>query len=353
MIVKPASLSPFSVDARRRAGEEAERQMAFYLHGAFTDSPGVYVLNDLRLEDPDQPMFGNRVAACQIDHLIVHRLGMLIIESKSLRGTINVRDDGSGGDVWTRTSDGVTEGIPSPFQQARRQAEFLRTYLQSRRDLLVGKFAPGLRTLAKLVHGSDQRGFRMMPIQIIVAYADNSDLRELKGWQPPSGPFRSYITKADLVVDKIKNEIRDHDRNASNPLAARGPYGLWSFARGEAGEVAQYLCGQHAPISTPPSSTSVREVSRMGSEQASSVPTPASRASCKACGGTSLTASWGKYGYYWRCNDCGTNTAMPTACSACGAEGAHGKKVRIRKEGPKYFRVCDMCNIQERIWTEA
>ncbi len=353
MNIKPASMSPLSADPRQRAGEEAERQMAFYLNAAFANAPGVYVLNGLRLEDPDQPQFGDRVAACQIDHLVVHRLGMLIIESKSLRGTISVRDDGTGGDIWTRSNDGVTEGIPSPFQQARRQAEFLRAYLQNRRDLLVGKFAPGFRTLAKLVHGSDQRGFRMMPIQIIVAYADRSDLREFRGWQPPSEPFRSYITKADLVVDKVKNEIRDHDRNAASLLTARGPYGLWCFARGEAGEVAQYLCDQHTPIVKSPPIADSQELLSPRPERAASVPMPPSFASCKACEGVSLTANWGKYGYYWKCNDCSANTSMPTVCSACGVEGAHGKKVRIRKEGPKYFRVCDMCNIQERIWTEA
>lgn len=353
MIVKPASTGPLSAVARQRAGEEAERQMAFYLHRAFANSPGIYVLNDLRIEDPDQPAFGDRVAACQIDHLVVHRLGMIIIESKSLRGTVHVRDDGYGGDIWTRSVHGVTEGISSPFQQARRQAEFLRAYLQNRRDILVGKFAPGFRTIAKIVHGTDQRGFRLMPIQIIVAYADSSDLRELKGWLPPSEPFRSYITKADLVVEKVQNEIRDHDRNAANLLTSRGPYGLWSLARGEAGEIAQYLCDQHAPLSTPPSPMLAREVSRAGSERVPSVQAPASRASCKACRGVSLTACWGKYGYYWKCNDCGTNTAMPTVCSACGTEGVRGQQVRIRKEGPKYFRVCDLCGIEERIWTEV
>jgi hypothetical protein len=74
---------------------------------------------------------------------------------------------------------------------------------------------------------------------------------------------------------------------------------------------------------------------------------------CKACLSPDLTANWGKFGYYWKCNACGTNTAMPTICSACGAEGQRGQVVRIRKDGPKYFRDCESCGISERIWTQS
>jgi RNase P subunit RPR2 len=44
---------------------------------------------------------------------------------------------------------------------------------------------------------------------------------------------------------------------------------------------------------------------------------------------------------------------MPTVCSGCGAEGARGKTVRIRKDGPKFFRSCESCGIEERVWMEG
>src|SRR5690606_22237664 len=79
---------------------------------------------------------------------------------------------------------------------------------------------------------------------------------------------------------------------------------------------------------------------------------PREAPTCKHCGSNELAARWGKYGYYWSCSACSKNTAMPTLCSCCGAQGASGEVVRIRKDGPKYYRVCDACGIEERIWTE-
>lgn len=66
-----------------------------------------------------------------------------------------------------------------------------------------------------------------------------------------------------------------------------------------------------------------------------------------------LSARWGKYGYYWKCGACEKNTPMPTVCSCCGAEGKGGKGVRIRKDGARYYRACEGCGIEERIWVEA
>ena len=60
----------------------------------------------------------------------------------------------------------------------------------------------------------------------------------------------------------------------------------------------------------------------------------------------------GRYGYYWKCADCSANTAMPRVCAVCGDDGAKSKKVRVRKEGAKYFRSCESCEIEECIWTE-
>jgi hypothetical protein len=129
--------------------------MAFYLHRAFADDPSVHVLHDLRIVDPFQPEHHDRPGVAQIDHLLIHRLGMFIIESKATSGVITVRPDGHGGDQWTRGP----EGMPSPIRQAERQAAFLRVFLQRNRESLLGKVMPGLRTAMELVVGTDQRGF--------------------------------------------------------------------------------------------------------------------------------------------------------------------------------------------------
>ena len=357
MIVKNAEPHAESSGPRLRAGAEAERQMAFYLHRDFASEAGLLVLNDLRLVDPDQPEHDGRPGVCQVDHLVLHRWGAFIVESKSVTDEVSVRDDGAGGDEWTRRYGGREHGFPSPIQQARRQGEFLRTFLQRQREHLLGKLPTGLRTISKLMAGSDQRGFRNMPIQIIVAISDRGKIRRVNGWREPTEPFRTFVSKADLVPAKIREEHGKHKAAGGLLGEAKGEYGVWSMKAEEVPAVAEFLAARHeARARAEPAVQTVKTTASMTSSttrQSRPAPIASAGPACKGCGGADLSAQWGKYGYYWKCLGCGTNTSMPTVCSACGAEGHRGKVVRIRKDGPKYFRACEQCGIEERIWTES
>ena len=122
MILKPFDLTPPPAgDLRREAGHAAERQMAFYLQRDFAKDPHLFVLNNLRIVDPEQPEFDGTPGVCQIDHLVMHRWGVFIVESKSVTDEVSIRDDGHGGDEWTRRFRGREQGFESPIQQARRQ----------------------------------------------------------------------------------------------------------------------------------------------------------------------------------------------------------------------------------------
>jgi hypothetical protein len=343
MIVKSHSETRPSTDSRIRAGQGAEHQMAFYLHRAFASTPNLFILNDLRLEDPNQPD-PSGPGVCQIDHLAVHQRGLFIIESKSVTDQVSVRADGSGGDEWSRRYRGREQGFQSPIQQAQRQAEFLRAFLQANRESLLGKMPTGLRMVSKLIHGTDQRGFLAMPAQIIVAVSDSGNIRRVNRWKEPTEPFRTFVTKADLVPEKIKSELARHASSASLLGEAEGDYGQWSMKVEEAETVARFLASRHSPKSTP---------ARDDRPVPASVPTSSgTRPACKACNGARLSARHGRYGYYWTCIDCSSNTSMPTLCSVCGAGGERDGTVRISKSGPAYFRCCKACGIDERIWTE-
>lgn len=83
MIVK--ELDPFiPQDKFAKAGKEAEEQMSFYLRRAFADNKNIYVFNDLCLEHEDD--------AAQIDHLIFHQYGVVIIESKSVTNRVEINE---------------------------------------------------------------------------------------------------------------------------------------------------------------------------------------------------------------------------------------------------------------------
>lgn len=357
MIVKPPNNEPLPSDSRHRAGAEAERQMAFYMHREFANDTALLVINDLRLVDPDQSEHDGKPGVCQIDHLVLHKRGAFIVESKSVTDEVSVRDDGAGGDEWTRRYRGREHGFPSPIQQARRQGEFLRAFLQRHREHLLGKLPTGLRTISKLMAGSDQRGFGNLPIQIIVAISDQGKIKRVNRWKEPTEPFRTFVSKADLVPAKIREEFGKHKSAGGLLSESKGEYGLWSMRVEELPAVADFLVARHearTPAEYPAQTAATKvPVAAPTTPESKQVANSFVGATCKGRGGADLSARWGKYGYYWKCLSCGTNTSMPTVCSACGAQGHRGKVVRIRKNGPKYFRACDKCGIEERIWTES
>lgn len=407
MIIRPFTKSEVPTQDRLLlAGREAEAQMAFYLHRAFSSHADLFVVNGLRLVDPEQPEHDGSPGVCQIDHLIVHRFGVFIIESKSVSEEVRIRGDGAGGDEWTRVYKGRQTGFPSPIQQARRQGEFLRAFLQCHRESLLGRVPMGLRTIAKIVNSTDQRGFRGLAVQVLVAISDRGRITRLDGWMPPEKPFRVHVCKADLVPVRVEEEFKRHVAGSSLTQPPRDLYGVWRMKPEEARAVAGFLSSRHEPLGSAPLAPAPRETGeRAGTSHASNAPrapesrrassesqrwagagpspdrpatAPSARPSragpagttrtgqppsrspesaarprCGACGDTRLGGRWGRYGYYWKCEACGKNTPMPTICSLCGAEGRGGKVVRIRKEGPVFLRRCDPCGIEERIWTDA
>lgn len=352
MIVKP-KVERASRDPRIAAGEKAEQQMAFYLNRAFGADETVLVLNDLRLVDPAQPEHNDADGACQIDHLVLHRWGAFIIESKSVSDAVSVRKDGTGGDEWVRIHGRQREGMDSPIKQAERQAEFLRRFLHPHTERLLEKKPPVIRAISKLFTGSAFWSFDAMPIQIVVAVSGSGIINRVKGWKEPDRPFQCFLCKADEVTTKIENEIARH----SSIFVDKGDnsnYGSWWISQQALARTCAYLYDSDKPRTrSAPQSAPVVAPAPIA-KLAPPAPTPSrivpQAAVCKFCGGSDLVGHSGQYGYYWKCA-CGKNTPMPTICHNCNAEGHRGTKVRIRKEGPKFYRCCEVCNVQQLIWT--
>jgi hypothetical protein len=251
MIIKQRDTHPVSTSGRPdiflAAGTKAEKDLAFYLHRAFAATPDVCVLNDIRLQDEHQPDPDGSPGTCQVDHLVLHQWGAFIIESKSVCEEILVRPDGSGGDEWARVYQGKPQGMPSPIQQANRQANFLRAYLQRHRERILSKVTGVSGLLTKLITGTDQRGFTHMPMQIIIAISDKGSIERLRGWTEPTKPFRTFVAKADLVPDKVSAEIQHHQ--SASKLTSQDPsgYGVWVIPPADVVKVGQFLAAKHTP----------------------------------------------------------------------------------------------------------
>ena len=122
MIIK--SIDPKTANHKMtQAGLEAEKQMAFYLERFFGEDKSIVVINDLRFE--------YKGAIAQIDHLVIHEFGFLVIESKSVCFKVSINDHGE----WIRHYRGET-GMKSPINQALLQIDLLKKTLNHYADVI-------------------------------------------------------------------------------------------------------------------------------------------------------------------------------------------------------------------------
>ncbi|WP_374555099.1 nuclease-related domain-containing protein [Aquitalea pelogenes] len=180
MIVK--ELDPFqSEDKLAKSGRAAEEQMAFYLKRFFATDSDVLVLNGVRLEEDGD--------AAQIDHLLIHSYGLTIVESKSVHGKIQIKDDGQ----WIRWfGANQSKGIASPLTQARLQERFFR------KALGIAAKNPGF--------------FDKLQIDTCIAISDSGVIL----W-PKSGPVDN-VCKADQIADKVIESNVSRARQMQEPV---------------------------------------------------------------------------------------------------------------------------------------
>lgn len=226
MIVKELDPFPSTADPRERAGRVAEEQMAFYLRRAFVSEKEVHVLHGLRLEHAGD--------AAQIDHLVLHRWGMLLIESKSVTTRVRVHAQGE----WMRWQAGDWYGMRSPVSQVELQAEFLRARLREHTSALLDKLL-GL-----------QVQFGRMPLDTFVAISDEGII-ERDGIERDGGVLLR-VYKADQVCSQVKSLLATY-RKANSPLGlwtSKEEYFWHKLTTAETTRILEFLCQQHRPLHT-------------------------------------------------------------------------------------------------------
>ena len=248
-----------SSDPRIIAGDRAESQMAFYLRRSFGEDSAIHVLNDLRLTDAGD--------AFQIDHLVLHRHGAIIIESKSVttRVRINALSE------WERYFNGVWRGMPSPIAQARLQGESLRRLLQQNRERLRRKLA-----------GLIQTGFGNFSIEVLVAISDSGAIERHDQTTAPEA------MKADFVCDRIKSIIA-YQRKSTGLLGDSV-----AISEAELQVVTTFLLNSVMPLAP----------------KISARPSPSPDLTCSKCGSSDGSIQHGRFGYYWKCAPCGGNSKL-------------------------------------------
>lgn len=345
-----------STSRRTQAGYDAEREMAFYLRRAFADDARVHIFHDLRL------VRGEEVA--QIDHLLLHRHGAFIVESKSISGEIEIRSDGQ----FIRKRGRSREGMQSPVEQARMQGDQMRKLLIDHKTELRGK----------AIFGLQQKGFLHMPIEIFVAISDCGIIEGAK--------HAPAVMKADQICNAIRARLDAHAKGASIiGLLSESNDGIWSMTQEEFKRVSEFLFARHtprrqgdgsnekaktstvqppAPISANSSATSMSSVAvpiqaealipkipaRVSpvAADAPAIRPPSDRPTrnylCSKCHSINVFITYGKFGYYLKCRECDGNTPIDLTIERTG------KKGRIRKEGPRFFLVDQDSGAEELIF---
>ncbi|CAM3612926.1 NERD domain-containing protein [Deinococcus saxicola] len=335
MIIKELEVQTH-VDPLRRAGYEAERQMAHYLKRAYGEDPYKFVLNNLRVER------GGEVA--QVDHLIVLRFGLLVVESKSVAGQLSVNEQGE----WTRWWNRQGRGMPSPVLQARRQLDLLCALLNDHTAELLDRGLFGLK----------QRTFTPMRRDVLVAVSDGG--RITRNTEVPE------VVKADQVPDRVQQGIRE----------MQGRLTAFTFSDAEMTRICAFLRNQHVagseaqpdiasvsePLHVQPPSSVSRPSAPRGLTGVVSPPhslpvaapallepaqtEPAQIPNCRQCQSSRLSMQYGKYGYYFKCATCDANTPAKPVCPTC-AEPA-----RLSKSGAQFTAACAGGH-QWRYWTNG
>jgi hypothetical protein len=265
MILK--ELDPFTgSEPFEHAGRRAEEQMAFYLRREFGEHTDVFVINGLRLE--------RKGDAAQIDHLLVHRNGFVIIESKSV--TTEVAIDAKGD--WSRLVDGTWRGMPSPINQAKLQTVLLKAVLDDFAPSALGKIF-GMEKL--------QMRFGGLTYDAFAAVSDNGIIN----W--PEQNKYDTICKADGICSLIKEKLKGYSArsgvlaHSKSLMYAVTEDSLIRYSLASMRKVAEHLVASHKPALAKNPSKPVRPHTTSNilvlPENTPPQPTFASTQACRDC----------------------------------------------------------------------
>lgn len=301
---------------RRKAGLRGERDSAYLINFEYAQSPNWAVIHDLRLEH------GGRVA--QIDHVLINRwMDVYVLETKHFHAGIKITEEGE----FLRWNNyrRVYEGMASPLEQNERHIQVLK-------NVMAGIDLP------------TRLGVRIPPaFQTFVLVGPDARID-----RP-----RKFDTSRVVKADQLKKAIwRDIDNE--NLLLGAVRFAAKIVSSETVEFVARQLAELHRPISAAPATvatpatvaasplrSSAAKRSRrieptLGSEPSPTPSTQASGPECKECRGSSGPILGGRYGYYFQCSRCDTNTAIRFSCKP-------GHKPRLRKQKDRFYRDCEQC----------
>jgi hypothetical protein len=323
--------------ATAKAGQKQERDVAFFLRRNFKEHENVHIFNDLKFEFNDE--------TAQIDHLVLYPFGFVLIESKSITGEVSINSHSE----WSRSYNGQWRGMPSPIKQVELQQKLLRDLLFEHRAEILGKVM------------FKQQSFGGRCWDNICAISSNAIISRDEMPKDVS----KQLVKSEFVVDKLLEimKLRNPVLNKINVLDTRP-----AFNKEEMDSIARFLLANNkslAPEKTPvescelgfsasPKEETPLDLRASKATQSDELDTVWKRpetaiepqTKCSKCGESEqLIPSYGKYGYYFKCQSCDGNTPMKQPCPQC-----QSKQTKISKRKEIYTLNCNGCDLSTVIW---
>jgi hypothetical protein len=312
-----------------RAGMKGEAESAYLIDFDLKSSKMTAVIHDLRLD------VKGRVA--QVDHLLIHRtLTVFVLETKHFNSGMKITDDGE----FLRWNDykKTYEGMASPLAQNERHIDVLKDAFQT-------------------IEMPTRLGIRLSPtFESFVLVSQNARIDRSKKFDS------SRIIKADVLLKAIEKQL-----DSDGIMGTLGSMGRF-VATETIEDVARKLVVLHRPIAInyrakfgitdgastkTPNSPSVATPVRVPDPEPSSSVAPVQPLQsndepvCRACSSAKVTIQHGKFGYYFKCSDCGGNTPAKIGC------GVAGHKERLRKDADCFYRECAECKTSSLFFKNA
>jgi len=287
-------------------GYQSEKENAYYLDFHLGDSKNHILLHDIRLS--------HKGRTAQIDHLLINRAGITLLESKSFTGELFIKEDGSLL-VNYKTN---TQTFPNPIEQNERHRLVLAALINDYFDLPINaEIAGGINISTKVLINPKTT---------------------LKNNKLPDGYERAdrFATARLEEIDKMG--VLTLLKTAATMLKIK-----------KAKELATFILKHHKPTEfdytkkykISHSKTSNTYVQDKEVQYGKTKSTHSSLYKCSKCDSSALEIAYGKYGYYFKCLDCSGNTAIKLSCKHPSC------KPKLSKRKLQFFKICSTCQSEE------
>ncbi len=307
-----------------QAGQTALEKVAGNLKLVFTENSKVLdqytgrIFNGLRFEQAKY--------AIQVDHLILHQYGIIMIENRGEPADITVNAIGE----WTQVYKGKLLRISSPLTQGERKLTFLKTLLEQN--------APILRPTIKKSEGL----FADLSFDLLVTIADTGEFSLSPGMSLPR------VCRSKDIGRKVIELMQSQKKLIKKGFGFRRSPEK-ELSGDELFKLTGFLKQQHKPLARE--SVTTRFIQQdttdadVAVEQSQERTIERDYLHCKSCGGNQLYIDHqGEYRVV--CLDCGGIMVIDRTCRNCNRQGF------VSRNGNDFFVECEACLNAELIFVD-